>query len=152
MRSAKDAYTQQTTSLQAARSALTQAGIDTTQLATAQRSLASQSDDLARRGQNIVRAYQAQGTAATESATAQAAAHRRIGDGVRSVADQLETLRNLSIAGIVGGQTAQLLRSVTETADAYQNLSSRIRLVTGDGAAFGDRIRRSSAPVRLTPP
>lgn len=136
VRSAKDAYTQQATSLQAARSALTQAGIDTAQLATAQRTLASQSDDLARRGQNIVRAYQAQGTAATESATAQAAAHRRIGDGVRSVADQLETLRNLSIAGIVGGQTAQLLRSVTETADAYQNLSSRIRLVTGDGAAF----------------
>jgi tape measure domain-containing protein len=136
VRSAKDAYSQQASTLQAARSALTQAGIDTTQLASAQRTLATQSDDLARRGQNIVRAYQAQGTAATESATTQAAAHRRIGDGVRTVADQLETLRNLSIAGLVGGQTAQLLQSVTETADAYQNLSSRIRLVTGDGAAF----------------
>ena len=136
VRSAKEAYSQQAATLQQARSALSQAGIDTTQLAAAQRSLATQSDDLARRGQNIARAYQAQGTAATESATAQAAAHRRIGDGVRSVADQLESLRNLSLAGLVGGQTVQLLRSVTETADAYQNLAARIRLVTGEGAAF----------------
>lgn len=150
VRAAKEAYTQQASALQAARSGLSQSSIDTTQLASAQRTLASQSEDLARRGQNIVRAYQAQGTAATESAAAQSGAHRRIGEGVRSISDQLESLRNLSIAGILGGQTAQLLRGVTETADAYQNLSARIRLVTGEGAAFDSAMQGVYETARRT--
>lgn len=116
--------------------ALRAAGVDTERLVAAQARAKSETSATAAAAQQLAGSYRGLGSAATESANVQAGAHRRIRDGVGSISDQLGALKNISIAGILGGQTAQLLKSVGETADAYANLSARVRLVTGDGAGF----------------
>ncbi|XVJ70349.1 MAG: tape measure protein [Rhizobacter sp.] len=93
-------------------------------------------DRLAQAAQRVANSYRTQATEATRSAATQSAAHKQIAQGVDSINTKLGTLQNIGIAGILGGQTSQLLRSVAETADQFSNLSARIRLVTGDGAAF----------------
>lgn len=68
------------------------------------------------------------------SATQSAAAvtvrtHRQIGAGVESISTQLGRMRNevLGLAGL--GISASAIRSVVNAADAYTNLTSKIRLV-----------------------
>lgn len=116
--------------------ALRAVGVDTERLTTAQSRARSEINATSTAAQTLAGAYGRQGAAAVQSAAQQAAANKRAADSVTAVGDQLNKLKNIGLAGILGSQTAQLLKSVGETADQFSNLSARVRLVTGDGREF----------------
>lgn len=58
------------------------------------------------------------------------------GYGIKDLAQQLAFVRNALIAVQGGSYLASLIKDVAATADGYSNLSARIKLATGEGAAF----------------
>lgn len=80
--------------------------------------------------------YRDQAAAATAAAKQQAAAHRKMADGIGGIKNQLTQLRNIAGAAVGGSLLGGLARDLAQTADAYANLQARIRLVTGEGEAF----------------
>jgi len=115
---------------------LRNAGVNTDKLLASQRSTRTELTATATAAKQLGSSYRSTAADATLAAGQQATAHRSISSGVKSISEQLDSLKNISIAGILGSQSVQLLKSVGETADAYKNLSARIKLVTGDGEAF----------------
>ena len=73
---------------------------------------------------------------AAVSTVAHGAAAREAATGFDLIASKIDNLRNLGIAGILGSQTVQLVKQVSETADAYQNLEARVKLATGAQGDF----------------
>lgn len=136
VRQAQVALLQQTLVQAKVGAALRASGVDTDRLLASQQRLSGAQAGVAAAAQQTAGAYARQATAATQSAATQNSANRSVRDGVKGIGDELGRLRNLSIAGILGGQTAQLLRGVTETADGFQNLAARVRIATGEGQAF----------------
>lgn len=57
---------------------------------------------------------------------------------LRTIQGQLAAVRSVAALALGGTLTGGLLRSVSDTADAVTNLQARIKLVTGEGAAFGE--------------
>lgn len=133
---AQATYTAKTETLAAARSRVQQLGVDTSNLATAENRLAAATTAATAQGRALVTSYQQQAQAARESGAAQANATKQVGEGLEGISRRLDGLRNIGLAGILGSQTAQLLGSVGETADAFNNLRARIQLVTGEGPAL----------------
>jgi tape measure domain-containing protein len=73
-------------------------------------------------------------TAAFSAATASAAttstrSHRQIGSGVESIGTQLQRLRNEVTVLAAVGVSGAAIRQIVSAADAYTNLTSKIRLV-----------------------
>lgn len=62
--------------------------------------------------------------------------HRQIGEGVQSISQQLKLLQGAFLAFSAGQQMAGKIKDLTQTADAVNNLRSRIELVTGAGQEF----------------
>ena len=80
------------------------------------------------------------GSAAQASAAKQGPAYAAMREGAESVGAKLESLKS-QIAAVFGVTLgAGLIKDLAATADAYQTLSARIKLVTGDGAAFADAL------------
>lgn len=131
---AQAAYTAKTEALNAARSRVQQLGVDTGNLAAAENRLAAATTAAAAQGRALVASYQQQAEAARQSGAAQLAASKQVESGFDGISRRLDSLRNVGLAGILGSQTAQLLGSVGETADAFNNLRARMQLVTGEGA------------------
>lgn len=76
------------------------------------------------------------GDAATRSAQKAAPANRSIRDGLKSIGDQLTEVK-LLYAGWLSAQAAAAGASgLAKTADEWANLTSRIKLAVGEGAAF----------------
>lgn len=136
VRSSKQAYQDQVAQLQAQRSALQRAGVDTGNLAQAQKTIQKELQTTLTYGQRLVEGYKQQATAAQASAGQQVRAHRQISGSIDEIGKKLDGLRNFSVGAILGGQAAQAIKSVTETADAFDNLSARIKLAVGEGANF----------------
>lgn len=64
--------------------------------------------------------------------------HRQIGDGVESISQQLGRLQGF-VAGLAGLQGLKSMAAdLAQTADQVNNLQARLKLVTGEGKAFGD--------------
>jgi tape measure domain-containing protein len=81
-------------------------------------------------------AYRQLGAAAAASAAQQAAAHASAGDGLDKLKGQLGDLRNIAVAALGGSYIGSLAKDISATADEYANLQARIKLATGEGAAF----------------
>ncbi len=152
-REAGDAYGAQRLELQTLRVGMTAAGVSTEGLAAAQTKvkaeLAQTQQGLratADWAQRMATAERSAATAAdilgkesvgTAGALRQtAAAAQQVVNPLESVGNTLRGVASIGVAGILGSQTAQMLRSVAETADGFANLQSRIKLVTGEGAPF----------------
>lgn len=69
-------------------------------------------------------------------ATQQAAAARTASDGLKSIGDQLTQIRTVAAAALGGQLLGGLAGQLSHTADEYNNLAARIKLATGEGAAF----------------
>lgn len=69
-------------------------------------------------------------------AAQQAAAARTAGDGLKSIGDQLTQIRTVAAAALGGQLLGGLAGQLSHTADEYSNLAARIKLATGEGAAF----------------
>lgn len=76
------------------------------------------------------------GHAAGRAEIKSASSHRRIADGIKSISEQLNDVKMLYAAWIGVQQAGDAIAGVVATADAYANLTSRIKLATGEGANF----------------
>jgi tape measure domain-containing protein len=95
-------------------------------------------------------AYKQLGAEAAAAAKKQAAAHASAGDGLDSLKGQLTSLRNVAVAALGGSYVGSLAKDVAETADAYNNLQARIKLVTGEGPAFESAFEGVTAVAQRT--
>jgi len=133
---AKDAYTAQRLELQQQRTALSAAGIGSDGLAAAQIRVRQQTEAAKQAAVTLTAQYKATADAAQASGAKQQVAAQGVGDSLKGLGTQLRTLQTLAGAAIGGQLLGGLAGDITKTADAYQNLQARIRLVTGEGAAF----------------
>jgi tape measure domain-containing protein len=85
---------------------------------------------------NAASAERALGEQIKTTSAQQAAAAKGVGESLSSIGAQLTQVRTLVAAAfggqLLGGAAAQ----VSHTADEYKNLAARIKLATGEGAAF----------------
>ncbi|MCK6376829.1 MAG: tape measure protein, partial [Zoogloea sp.] len=135
-RAAKTEHTANATSLEMHRRAMSAAGVETEGLAGKQVLLTQRERELVQLGRSIASSYHDQAAASAASASVQSRSHRQISEGVQSISQQLQRLQNLSLAAIGGNAFTQMAFDVAKTADAYNGLGARIRLVTGEGAEF----------------
>lgn len=70
-------------------------------------------------------------------AAQQAAAARTAGDGIKDIGAQLMQLRTIAAAALGGQLLGGLAGELSHTADSYKDLAARVKLATGEGAAFG---------------
>lgn len=121
--------------------ALRAAGVDTERLVTSQQRLPPALTATATAARQVAAGYTQAGAAAAASAAQQQGANAQVKAGLDGIASQLSSLRNIGIGAVLGSETVQLLRGVTETADAFNNLRARMKLVTGEGPALQDALR-----------
>lgn len=136
VRTSKDEVVRKTAALDQSRTALRSYGVGTDNLAQSERNVrgaiaASRTEVAA-----MAPAYSAAGRAAVTSGTQQAQAARTTQTELKSLGDQLRTVQNIAVTALGGSFIGSLAKDVAATADEYNNLAARIKLVTGEGAAF----------------
>ena len=136
VRSAKTAVQEQTAALDQSRRALGGLGVSTSTLSAQQRQVQQAMAATVAQARSVVTAYQQQGSAAQASAAQQVRAQATVRGSVAQLGQQLQGLQNIAALGIGGGVLGSLTGDLARVADQYSNLGARIRLVTGEGAAF----------------
>lgn len=122
--------------LEASSGRLRSAGIDAKNLSLAERNLGAAMDAARMQAIQIVPAY-AKVAAASQSVERQTErTTRSFKEGMTSISAQLQNIQNIATMALGGGFAAGLLRDVTQTADGFNNLAARVKLATGEGAAF----------------
>lgn len=116
---------------------------ETVQQATSLRQAGANTEQLTSQARELASAQRQAATAAQQFGTQSAAASaqaQRAHDGVRSgidgIGSSLRAIQGLAAAAIGGDLLAGTVGDVIKTADAYDNLAARIKLVTGEGVAF----------------
>lgn len=134
---ARGELARQQQALSAAQAGLQRYGIAGQSVEQAQRRLREEVDLVRGSVAEIAPAYQRAASGAQEAGSAMVRTHRQIGDGVESISAQLARLQSVT-AGLVGLQGFKAMaQDLAATADQVSNLQARLKLVTGDGAAFG---------------
>ena len=134
--SMRGAVQENTRALEAGRSVLQGLGIQTDQLTIAERNLDAALGQVREEVAQLVPAYQRAGQQAVASAQAQRQASGSAADGVRSIGDQLQRIQQIATIAVGGGFLSGLAKDALATADAFNNLQARIKLVTGEGPVF----------------
>lgn len=147
-----------------ARAAFEQLQAETGQQAAALRQAGANTERLTSQARELAGAQRQAGAAAQQfGAQSSAAAGQavRANDGVRESVERIGGgLRNVAAAAaavVGGGLLAGTVGDVLRTADAYSNLAARIKIATGEGAAFDtafqgvfDVATRTSSAVEST--
>ncbi len=118
------------------RAALRLKQTDLEQASTAARVAAAAESNLTAQITAATVAYRNTGSAAQSAASQQTAAAASVGSGLQDLGAQLRTIQNLAGAALGGSIVGNLVKDVAATADAYKNLAARVKLATGEGAAF----------------
>lgn len=134
--SAKTEVISSNQALNQARDGLDKYGINTGNLSQKQVALRQSLGQVRADVQSMVPAWQESARATASSAASQTQSHRKIETGVDSIRQQLGFLTKAAGAYAAAGQFTGLIKDVAATADAYNNLQARVKLVTGEGAAF----------------
>ncbi len=143
--STREAHQKSSAALKDASEQLTRMGISTKDTAAAQERLRAQVAQVRGAVQGLTPAYQGVAQGAQQAGATMVRTHRQIGDGVDSISKQLAALQSVFLAVAGARQFAGMARDVAQTADAINNLRSRIELVTGAGndfAAAWDGVQR----------
>lgn len=127
---------QKNAALDAGRTALKAVGIETTNLAQAERNLGAAVAAVRQQVAGLAPAYAQVAAASSNSAARQVADQKAVSDGVSSIKTQLQQIQQIALLALGGGVIGGMLKDVTATADAYNNLAARIKLATGEGDAF----------------
>lgn len=80
--------------------------------------------------------YPRLGAAAQASGTQQAQAARTASAELNSLGQQLNSIQNIAIGALGGSFLGSLAKDVAATADEFNNLQARVKLVTGEGQSF----------------
>lgn len=122
--------------LEASRGVLRSLGLETGQLAQAERNLEIAIGQVRERVNGLAPAFAQQAAAANGAVQRQITDQRTLRDGVRSVGDELRRIQAIAGIALGGSFVGGLIKDVTDTADQFKNLEARIRLATGEGQAF----------------
>lgn len=123
--------------LAAAQASLQQYGIAGQNARQVQERLHQELDLVRESVAGVAPAYQRAAAGAQEAGSTMVRTHRQIGDGVESISAQLARLQSFA-AGLAGLQGFKsMAQDLAATADQVNNLQARLKLVTGEGAAFG---------------
>ena len=144
------AYTEKTATLSNARTAIERLGVGTTDLGNKQQVLSTALANTRTQAAQLAAGYQATAAAATASAATQARAQDRVGTALEGLNGTYQRLQSVAAVAIGGGIFTGLLRDVAATADAYNNLQARIKLVTGEGQAFTQAFEEVAAIAQRT--
>ena len=147
LRAESDKATRSTAEFQASERALKLAVIDgkaalrdkvdaLAQASTAARSAASAESTLRAELTAATNAYRQTGAAAKAAADQQVTAGDATRKALADIGDQLRAIQTLAAAAVGGQLLGGLVGSLAQTTDAFSNLQARIRLATGEGAAF----------------
>lgn len=130
------AQTAANAALDAARERLRGAGIDAANLGQAENRLAAAIAAARQQALQIVPAYAQVAQASQKAEHQQERTSEAFRKGMTSISEQLRNIQNIATVALGGGFAAGLLRDVADTADAFDNLRARIKLVTGEDAQF----------------
>lgn len=122
--------------LEASRTALKATGIEASNLAQAERNLGNAVTALRQQVIGLAPAYAQVATASSASVKQQLGDQKAVSDGVASLKMQLQQIQQVAMLALGGGFAGGMLKDVSDTADAYNNLAARIKLATGEGEAF----------------
>lgn len=136
VRASKEEVQRKTIALEQSRNALRAYGINTENLAQSERNVRAAVAAARAEVQTLGPAYARAGQLAAESGRQQVAAANSTREGLRGLGDQLRTVQNLAVAALGGTFVTQLAGDVADTADQFKNLEARVKLATGEGAAF----------------
>ncbi len=81
-------------------------------------------------------AHRQAAAAASDSAAKQRAANTTVGESLGALGNQIRNVQALAATAIGGQMLGGLAGDLAKTSDAFANMGARIKLVTGDGAAF----------------
>ena len=134
---ARSEFAQQQQALAAAQAGLQRYGIAGNNAQDAQQRLRHEVELVRDSVAGIAPAYARAATGAQDAGATMVRTHRQIGDGVESISQQLGRLQGF-IAGLAGLQGFKSMATdLAQTADQVNNLQARLKLVTGEGEAFG---------------
>lgn len=134
---ARSEFAQQQQALAAAQAGLQRYGIAGNNAQEAQQRLRSEVQMVREAVAGIAPAYARAAAGTQEAGAVMTRTHRQIGDGVESISQQLGRLQGF-VAGLAGLQGFRAMATdLAQTADQVNNLQARLKLVTGEGAAFG---------------
>lgn len=122
--------------LNAAKATLEGFGIETTQLAQAERNLEVAIGQVRERVVGLAPAFAQAAAASNGAAQRQIADQRTVRDSVRAVQSELQKIQTIATVAIGGGFLGGIAKDVAQTADEFKNLQARVKLATGEGAAF----------------
>lgn len=122
--------------LDAGRGKLASMGIEANNLAQAERNLGAATAAVRQEALGLVPAYAKVAQASTSAAQTQERNSKSMRDGLTSISTQLRNIQNIATLALGGGYATGLLKDVADTADGFANLAARIKLSTGEGAAF----------------
>ena len=130
-------FTQQQQALAVAQAGLQRYGIAGQNAREAQARLHQEIGLVRESVQGIAPAYQRAAQGAQDAGGAMVRTHRQMGESVESVGQQLQRLQGF-IVGLAGLQGFKAMATdLAQTADQVNNLQARLKLVTGEGEAFG---------------
>lgn len=157
VRAAKTDLTAQTAALDASRAALSRLGLETEGAARAQVRVRNELAAASIEAKTIGERYATTAAAAGVSASKQVAANATVRESLTGIRDQLSQLQSLAALAIGGGVLGGIAKDLAATADGYSNLAARIKLATGEGAAFDaafegvfDVARRTNTSLETT--
>lgn len=133
---AKTEVVTSTAAVMQARAGLDQYGISTANLSQKQVAVKAAITAAKNEVAAMAPAWQTAATGAADSANKQVQSAKQVETGLESLKGQLATLRNIAITALGGSYVGSLAKDVAETADQFNNLQSRMKLATGEGAAF----------------
>ena len=136
VRAAKTELQQKTVALDQSRGALRSYGVGTDQLAQSERNVRAAIAASAAEVRQLIPAYPQAGQAAAASGRQQAQAATEARQGLSGLGEQLRNIQGLAIGALGGSFVGSLVGDVARTADAFSNLSARIRLATEGNEGF----------------
>lgn len=136
VRSAKTELVTKTAALDQSRAALRTYGLDSTNTAQAERNLRAATAAARAEIQAMAPAYQQAAQQATASGRQQVAANQQVSGSLNELGEQLRAVQRVAVAAIGGTFAGQMIGDLNATAESFTTVADRIRLVTGEGAAF----------------
>lgn len=150
VQAAKTEVIAKSNALTAARTSLGTYGISTDDLSQKQIAVKQALGTVRSEVASHATAWQAAAAASANSSASQGRSHRVIKEGVDSISSQLKVMQGVyaSLSTVQG--LGSMVKDVAATADAYNNLQARIKLVTGEGAAFTTAFEGITAVAQRT--
>lgn len=136
VRQAKEQVQSNGVALDQARAKLTGYGISSGNVAQAQVALRRALADTTAEAKTLGQAYAGQAQAAQASAQAQVRSAEQVRAATVGIGTELAKLQRLAGVALGGTLVGSLASDLAGVADQYANLAARIKLVTGEGAAF----------------